>query len=292
VLTGPRKIIPGISYLIQSKEDIAMGAKPVMSKKPVKFILKEKPIINTPGKNGFEAPVKYDITDPVEIELSNTRNFRKYILENNLYSLQNNDTILPPLIVSAKHSPPIEAKPPSFKDNSILDIKYLDVAHGLPSSSFYSILESRNGDIWMGSHGEGIVRYNGENITSFNIYHGLNHGMVEEIIEDKNGNIWIATSGNGVACYNGDTFTWYTTDQGLLSNAAWAILESRSGDIWIGTSDGVSKIDGQQIVNYTTRQGLLTNEVRKIGEDTQNNIWFGSQELTLFDGEKFKIYPS
>ena len=75
VLAGPRKVIPGVSYLKQSKEDIAKGAKAVMSKKPAKFVLNEKPIINTPGKNGFELPVKYEIANPVEIELDNVRNF-------------------------------------------------------------------------------------------------------------------------------------------------------------------------------------------------------------------------
>jgi hypothetical protein len=41
VLTVPRKVIPGISYLIQGKEDIANGVKAVMSKKPEKFVLNE-----------------------------------------------------------------------------------------------------------------------------------------------------------------------------------------------------------------------------------------------------------
>ncbi len=52
-----------------------------------KHIVSEKPIINTPGINGFELPVKYEIADPVEIDLGNIRNFRKYIMENLKYCI-------------------------------------------------------------------------------------------------------------------------------------------------------------------------------------------------------------
>ncbi len=52
-----------------------------------KHIVNEKPIINTPGENGFELPVKYEIADPVEIDLGNIRNFRKYIMENLKYCI-------------------------------------------------------------------------------------------------------------------------------------------------------------------------------------------------------------
>ena len=65
VLNGPRKIIPGVSYLIHSKEEIANEAKSVKSKKPIKFILNTEPIINTPGINGFKLPVQYEIAGPV-----------------------------------------------------------------------------------------------------------------------------------------------------------------------------------------------------------------------------------
>ncbi|RLD76887.1 MAG: hypothetical protein DRJ07_15555, partial [Bacteroidetes bacterium] len=292
LFTGPRPITPGVSHLALSKKEVSLGKKPAMSKKPTKRVFTTKLFVNTPEKDNVSDAKEYKISNPVPIILDSINNYRKFIIRNNLFSVQYYDTILPPFSVRVNHTLPVKGTLPSYKDNAILDVKYLQMEHGMTSIYIHPILETRNGDIWIGNYGTGISRYNGNSFTHFQNLSGSKLDLIDDMIEDQHGNIWIATRYNGVACYDGDLFTWFTTEQGLTDNWVRIIRESSDGDIWFGTANGISRYNGKEIVNYTTQQGLSSNDIRYITEDKHTNIWIGGDDLTRFDGDNFTLFPA
>lgn len=290
LLRGPRPIMPGRSFLPQTKEDIILGKKPIKSKPPKITKIEGKPTINTPGTGVFEKPLTIEIANPVLINLDSVKDFKKRIIENNKYTIQNGDTTLPPLRVMAKHLPSSPAKTPGTKDNSVLDARYLDMKHGLSQSQVSSVIETIDGVIWMSYRGNGLSTYNGNSFTHFGSLQGLNDGQVNKLIKDRNGNIWIATNNNGVSKYDGRYFTWYTTDQGLPDNEVHALLERSNGDIIFGTPYGISIFNGKELINYNEKQGFPAESLRHLWEDTKKNIWISAGKLTKFDGNKFHVY--
>ena len=77
--------------------------------------------------------------------------------------------------------------------------------------------EDKTGNLWFGTGGGGVSRYDGKSFTTFTTAQGLANNFVCSITEDKTGNLWFGTGG-GVSRYDGKSFTTFTTAQGLANN--------------------------------------------------------------------------
>ena len=86
LLRGPRPILPGRSFLPQSKEDVLLGKKPVKSKPPTITQIIGTPTINTPGTWVFEKPLVIEVADPVIINLDSIKDFRERIILKSFYT--------------------------------------------------------------------------------------------------------------------------------------------------------------------------------------------------------------
>jgi ligand-binding sensor domain-containing protein/serine phosphatase RsbU (regulator of sigma subunit) len=182
---------------------------------------------------------------------------------------------------------------PRFKDAAITNLQYLDVDQGMASSNIFSILEDKSGNLWFGTDGGGVSKYDGESFTHFTDKEGLSNNIVYSILEDKSGNLWFGTEGGGVSKYDGESFTHFTDKEGLSNNIVYSILEDKSGNLWFGTSGGgVSKYDGESFTHFTDKEGLSNNLVRSILEDKSGNLWFGTLGggVSKYDGESFTNY--
>ena len=164
---------------------------------------------------------------------------------------------------------------------------------GLPMSSISASLIDKNGNLWFGTSGAGVCRYDGRSFTTFTTEHGLANNNVLSIFEDTEGNLWFGTNGGGVSCYNGKYFKSFSKENGLGNNNVYSICQDKKGNFWFSTdAAGVSHFDGKTFTIYTHAQGLPSGMVWSILEDKKGNIWFGTDTTGLcrFDGNKFIIY--
>jgi len=99
---------------------------------------------------------------------------------------------------------------------------------------------SSDGQLWYGTL-SGVIRYDGQNVTTFTTQDGLAHNVVQVIFEDRDGNIWFGTEGGGVSVFDGKVFQTLTRDDGLAGNSVWSILQDDDGDIWFATLGGVTR---------------------------------------------------
>jgi Ca2+-binding RTX toxin-like protein len=128
------------------------------------------------------------------------------------------------------------------------------------------------GNLWIGSDGGGVCKYDGKTFTNFTKKQGLSNLTVFSIIEDKMGNLWFGTYGSGVSKYEPSikegqvgTFTHYTEKEGLSNNIVFSVLEDKTGNIWFGTyGGGVSKYNGDSFTHFTEKEGLSNNIVISI----------------------------
>ncbi len=146
------------------------------------------------------------------------------------------------------------------------------------------------GNLWFGTSGGGVSRYDGKSFTNFTTEQGLANNIVYSIYQDKKGNIWFATAGGGVSCYNGSLFKNITTEQGLTNDQVHCIMEDNAGNFWFGTiGGGVSCYDGKKFTNYTKEQGFTDDIVLSILQDKTGRIWFGTggNGVSYYDGKSF-----
>jgi len=173
---------------------------------------------------------------------------------------------------------------------------------GLARNNVWGIIEDNKGNLWFGTDGGGVSRYDGKHFSNFTTEQGLASNVVLCIKEDKSGNIWFGTENDGVSRFNGENlptrqanFTNFTTEQGLVDNSVSCITEDKKGNIWIGTNGGgASRYDGKSFTNFTTGQGLASNTIWSIAEDNMGNLWFGTEEggICRYDGNSFMNYTT
>ncbi len=168
-------------------------------------------------------------------------------------------------------------------------------AQGLANNTVFSITEDRSGNIWFGTNGGGLSRYDGLAFSTFSAAQGLANNIVFSITEEKDGSLWFGTYGGGASHYDGKSFTNFTTVQGLAHNVVYAITEDRAGNLWFGTNGGgATRYDGRSLTTFTTAQGLANNAVYSITEDRTGNLWFGTNEggVSRYDGKSFTKFTT
>jgi ligand-binding sensor domain-containing protein/signal transduction histidine kinase len=193
----------------------------------------------------------------------------------------------------------IQYLPPENKPaGRFVPIQNFNTGEGLALGSVYNICEDKNGNLWFGTGGAGVSRYDGKSFTTFTVAQGLAHNFIYAIYADKSGNVWFGSIENGgVSCYDGKTFTNYTTSQGLASNSVTCVIEDRNGNLWFATGNGLSRFDprSKSFKNFTTTDGLPHNNVQTLLEDRQGNIWVGCRDgiARLDQGSKsFTVLPA
>lgn len=74
------------------------------------------------------------------------------------------------------------------------------------SSGIRAIFQDSKGNYWIGSHAEGVCKYNGKTFEYFNTQNGLSDNQIRTIQEDSIGNIWLGTA-NGINKFDGQKIT-------------------------------------------------------------------------------------
>ena len=127
----------------------------------------------------------------------------------------------------------------------------------------WAIFADRAGNLWFGTDGDGVRRYDGESFKTYTVKDGLAADNVRCILQDRGGNIWFGTWGGGVIRFDGEgAFTTFTERQGLASNDIWTMLEEKGGGLWLGTLGGGSEPVRREVVRHVHREGGPDQELR------------------------------
>ena len=157
----------------------------------------------------------------------------------------------------------------------------------LVSQYIRSIFQDSKGNLWFGTLGEGVVKYDVKTLTYFSTPEGFISKSVFAINEDKNGNLWFGTD-QGVYRYDGKVFRNYNQKDGLshIDISRKSILVDKSGTVWVGTHGGVfvysPSADSMGMPSFSLFKELKNINIAGIMEDKSGNIWFASSDKGVF----------
>jgi streptogramin lyase len=152
-----------------------------------------------------------------------------------------------------------------------------------------SLMQDRKGFIWVGTHTNGLYRYNGYQAVKY-INNpadptSLPHDRVSAIFEDKQGRIWAATQ-NGLARFNPETnnFTTFSTDKAPKNHRIVKnIIADGKDGLWIGTWGGLQhfdpnsgKFDAIYAHDDNNPDSLASNDLNALALDAKGGLWIGT----------------
>jgi ligand-binding sensor domain-containing protein len=196
------------------------------------------------------------------------------------------------------------------------------VNDGLNSNNVFSILEDKDGKIWIGTEA-GLCLYDGKTFAKIQIPLRKNQPpnkndlyrnshSVFSIMQAKSGKLWFATI-DGVYIYDGKSlptgqagFTPFVVNEGAggfrsSNNNVEHILEDKAGNIWFGgrNNEGVYRYDGKSVINIKLKElSSIPDSIRNGKnwawpqlQDKNGNIWFSNWGGAYrYDGKSFTSF--
>ena len=143
------------------------------------------------------------------------------------------------------------------------------------------------GNIWLGTDGDGVWRYDGKAWINYNTPDGLVFNRVGPIASGADGTVWFGTSGGGVSAYDENSVVSYARADGLAWDDVWGGAAGPDGSVWCATmvlgfsrrSDtpgGVSRFDGTNFVTYRQADGLADNRPCALRFGPDGKLWIAT----------------
>jgi ligand-binding sensor domain-containing protein/signal transduction histidine kinase len=170
-----------------------------------------------------------------------------------------------------------------------------------------AMLEDRNGNLWLSTHGAGLVRFDRDHRTFIRYRNSstdpdsLPQNNVESLFADREGNMWAGLGRMGIAHFGTKplpfrSFHHLDSASSTVQPFVGAIYEDSQRILWIGTPAALNRIDpGGHYTYYRSTVGPTAGtDVISIREDRSGNLWVGTygHGLLRFDRRtgQFKEY--
>ena len=161
----------------------------------------------------------------------------------------------------------------------------------------------RSGDLWVGTWGSGVSRYNRETDSFVHFPHRegdtttLSGGQVNAMLEDLQGKLWICTANGGLSVLDSESgrVVHYRHDpadpMSLASDQTQGIVEDAEGSLWIATGRGLDRFDRStgafihHAVTPTAATSPSHDRLDSIAIDGDGFLWVGGRDglLNRFD---------
>lgn len=151
-----------------------------------------------------------------------------------------------------------------------------------------SILNCKDGSLWLGTDGEGINVVNKQGIAikqfiaNSKSSQGLNGNYIQAMVEDQNKNKWIGTYLNGLSYYNYKTNRFKSiqikNNEGQIATDVRSLYIDKENRVWAGTNLGIFVFTNsdKQIAFFPNNYNGLRGSIAEVFiEDDNNQFWVG-----------------
>ncbi|MEZ4858701.1 MAG: two-component regulator propeller domain-containing protein [Flavobacteriaceae bacterium] len=188
------------------------------------------------------------------------------------------------------------------------------------STSVHFITEDKEGNLWLGTGGAGLWKYNPEENTVKKYGPakdglGTSHSYVFTILIDSKDNFWLGTPTGGLNLFNPKTekFIYFLNNpenkNSLSNDIVLSLFEDPQNNLWIGTNGGLNKLaqklennlfeklllqtkqgNDSLFQNFGQEQGFPNEVIYGILDDSSQNLWLSTNKgLVVFDSKKEKV---
>ena len=184
-------------------------------------------------------------------------------------------------------APSLEALDPSRAITQYVRESWI-VKDGAPAGTISAITQTTDGYLWLGTEGDGLVRFDGVSfvhVEALDAVFGRRVDQVTSMISARDGSLWVGTTFGLARQKDG---AWSTFDRGDAKHV-FGLHEAPDGTIWYARHwDGIFHLAGGTLTNIP-----LTAKPRFVTTDLQGTVWAGGYEgLWRVRGDDRRLYST
>lgn len=146
--------------------------------------------------------------------------------------------------------------------------------NGLTNSEVMAIYSDVEGNVWLGTNGDGLYKYGGSGYVTFDDSQGLKSKIVMTFTEGFNSSEVLIGTTNGLYKYSRNTIKEINLPSNTESSHNITFLSRQGPYIWIGTAYGVFIYDGKDVKSVAhISRGVPFNG---IAVDAAHMLWLSS----------------
>lgn len=167
----------------------------------------------------------------------------------------------------------------------------------IPLDNIRKIVKIRDGEYWLATFGDGLIKYDFKNNVFKNIradyirwQYNIPSDWTYDLIKDKNNILWLATT-NGLSKIDPVTEeieTFNKLNSKLQHDVINCLYVDKHNNLWVGTKGGLFIIDNKTQEQYllTNEHGLPSNDIKAIIQDKDSRLWI-STDLGIFSVQPY-----
>jgi ligand-binding sensor domain-containing protein/tRNA A-37 threonylcarbamoyl transferase component Bud32 len=147
----------------------------------------------------------------------------------------------------------------------------------LPVSSIFGAVRDEDGNLYFGSYGGGLIRYDGKQFTPWTVPNVPRAYRADRIILAPDGHLWFDEQyGDRVDQYDLAANTWSPVELPCESCAPLAF--DSSGNLWLGGDAGawIASPGNREVTHLTTEQGLPADAVHSLAFTQDGHVLLGT----------------
>lgn len=151
---------------------------------------------------------------------------------------------------------------------------------GLPHSSVNSIVQSRDGYLWIGTY-VGVVRFDGARFVHFSTANlpQLGPGRVSKLFEDRDGVMWIGLESGRLLAFKDGEARIHLPNSDPPNQAIVSMVQDQAGTIWLQTSSGsLGRLTSDSVTFVATTGPLSQRSSMGLLVDDAGVLWVGTKD--------------
>lgn len=159
----------------------------------------------------------------------------------------------------------------------------------LKNNIFEDLAEDRDGTLWIGTQGNGLVSCKNKSFTA-HFPDSANVPFIKKPFVDRDNIIWFGTQQHGAYRYDRKTFRRYEITPGKSSPTVIGIAQAADGTMWFSTEGkGVFYLQNDRMIPL--EQPLPSAIVNSINVDSKNRLWISTGlGLCRWDGREMHYF--
>jgi signal transduction histidine kinase/ligand-binding sensor domain-containing protein len=146
-----------------------------------------------------------------------------------------------------------------------------------PEIKARTVTADRDGNLWVGTNGAGLVRFKNRTVRTLTKADGLPNDVVMTVLATADGKLWAGNNCGGLSWFDGGRFHTYDEKDGLTNSCVNTLAEDSNHDLWVGTAGGgLFRFHAGHFQAFTKKDGLGSDTVTCVLAGRDGSLWIGT----------------